>query len=578
VELADIARLRRAGRVDEAEAALRARLDGDAGDGAAWNELGHVLRARGDRVGAEAAFARAVAIAPRSLEPRVNLGLMLVERGTMDEARAQFEAALDLAPDEPVVLSNLSATLRQAGELERAIELVQRALARRPDAAAAHVNLGLALADRGDVAEALPFFERAVTLAPGRLDFHDSLLLQLHYVPVPRARIVEAHRRYGAQAAAQLAPLPPLPRDRTTTQLRVGLVSPDLRRHSVAYFLEPILRHHDREGLTMIAYSDSAVEDEMSARLRASTAAWHRVRALSDAALAERVRADSIDVLIDLAGHTAGHRLGVFARRPAPLQLSYLGYPDETGLDTIDARIGDAFSDPEDDARVLRMESGFLCYSPPPEAPPIAPLPSNARTMTPVPTLACFNAPNKWSDATLDLWARILAGAPSAQLVLKPSRPTDGSVERRVRERLASRGVAGERVTVLPFIADARAHLAAYSAVDVAIDTFPYHGVTTTCDALWMGVPVVTLAGDAHVSRTGRSLLARAGLDDLVAATADDYVRIALMLLDDDARRRTLRATLRARLDGLTDGARAAASFAEVVRRAWTTAPRDTAR
>ncbi len=571
--LAALARQRRAGQILEAEHAARELLSAHPGSGEVWSQVAQLQEAKGNRRDAEAAYRRAIELAPELVEPHLNLAVLLVRRGISGEALLHFERAAELAPKDPLVLSNLGAIYRKLGRLERALEVLERSLA-CGEQAAAQSNLGLTLADQGRVSEALAHLERAVALRPERLEFHDSLLLQMHYVPVSAARMAAAHERYGRIAASKVTLLRATVCDRLPERrLRVGLVSADLRSHSVAFFLEPLLLHRDPARIEYVAYSGVLDEDAVSARLREHCVAWRRTAALEDGAVADMVRADGIDVLIDLAGHTAGARLGVFARGPAPLQVSYLGYPDDTGLTAIDYRVTDGWADPpaivggESTNRVLRMEGGFLCYQPLPSSPPVAPAPSAGNPLT----FGSFSTLNKLSDDTLDLWSRVLDGAAGARLYLKDRNLADVGTRARLSARLTEHGLTADRVLFGGPNAQLAEHLAHYSHVDIALDTFPYHGATTTCDALWMGVPVVTLAGDHHVSRVGVSLLMRAGLQSLVAHTPDEYVRIALALAADPGRRQSLRATLRQDLnrEGLTDGERAARAFEAVLRQAW---------
>ncbi len=524
-------------------------------------------------------YRRQIAENADRLDAHVNLALLLQRRGADDEARILFERAAVLAPENPVVLSNLGALYRKLGQLERARERVEQSLRLAPDRAAPLVNLGLILSDQGCAAEALPHLERAVERAPTQLDYHDSLLLP----DAPRAGDARAHAR-GAPAlrsdcrvarAVDDAPIRRRSRSGSSAARGLELSAADLRRHSVAFFVEPLLAHADRRQLMFVAYSGAHREDEVSAQLAAHCVAWHRVAAWTDDQLAAQIRADGIDLLIDLSGHSAGNRLALFARGAAPAQLTYLGYPDRTGCSTIDWRVTDAWADPvtpQEEVgaeRPLRVAAGFLTYQPFPGSPPVGPPPSTANA--PV-TFGSFNVLNK-----IDLRRHVgavgarpsrhagLAALPQEQRVGRcrhaaasgaPARCARHFAHPRRRRRLFS---------------DLAAHLGAYGAVDVALDTFPYHGTTTTCDALWMGVPVVSLVGESHVARVSRSLLSRAGSADLLTTTPDDYVRVATELAGDVERRRQLRASARERLDagGLTDGKRGAASFAAALREAW---------
>ncbi len=283
-------------------------------------------------------------------------------------------------------------------------------------------------------------------------------------------------------------------------------------------------------------------------------ARWRAIHGWRDHEVAERVRRDGIDILVDLAGHTANNRLGVFAQRAAPVQISYLGYPDTTGLPTIDYRLTDAVADPDGaDAgyaeRLYRLPDGFLCYEPPADAPAVTARPGALRGTI---TFASFNNLAKVNDAVVDAWARILAGVPGSRLLLKNRALGDAGVRERCAGMFAARGIGPERLEMTGWTADQHSHLALYGEVDIALDTFPYNGTTTSCEALWMGVPVVTLAGDHHVGRVGRSLLGRIGLEALCAADPADYVDLAIRLAARpdklDALRANLRPLMRVRL------------------------------
>jgi FkbM family methyltransferase len=514
-----------------------------------------------------------------------NLATSLARRDQLDEAIRTLEAALALedagvsAASRAAALSNLGALVLRRGRIDRAITLLREAIALAPSLANAHTNLGNALAARGEIDEALASLSRAVALAPDDPVLHDNLLVHLHYsASTPRSEALAAARRFGAMAAAQarreaLAPAAIVDRD-VTRRLRVGFVSADLRRHSIAFFLEPLLEGLDRDRVEVVLFSNVARPDEVTARLRALADGWEDVSALADREAHARVRARHIDVLVDLSGHTAGNRLGLFALRPAPVQLTYLGYPDVTGLAAIDARLTDAIADPpgsdeEGVEPLLRMEGGFLAYRPPSPAPEPSPPPSAAGAPF---TFGSFNASKKTSDAVLAAWSRVLAALPEARLVLKDAALADEGTRELVRARLAKHGIALERVSLRGPTPDLASHLAAYGELDVALDTFPYHGTTTTCDALFMGVPVVSWAGATHASRVGASLLSRVGLGDLVAKDADELVRLAVSLAGDRERLASLRSELRSRSAALMDARAVAHAFEACVREAFTAA------
>jgi predicted O-linked N-acetylglucosamine transferase (SPINDLY family) len=339
--------------------------------------------------------------------------------------------------------------------------------------------------------------------------------------------------------------------DRTDgRRLKVGYVSPDFRQHSVAYFLEPLLRSHDRKVIEVFCYAEVGWPDTVTERFKQLADHWVTTVGMSDDATAERIRRDGIDILVDLAGHTSKNRLPVFARKPAPVQVTWLGYPNTTGLTAIDYRFVDAVTDPEGETEALasetlvRLPGGFLCYGGPDDAPAPGPVPS---LTTGTVTFGSFNNPAKLSAATLDAWADVLARLPQARLLLKGKPFADPATRALYLDRLAKRGVAVERIELVAWLPE-EGHLALYNRIDIALDPFPYNGTTTTCEALWMGVPVITLRGDRHASRVGASLLTQTRLTDLIADSVEAYVETAVALAGDPARLSELRQSLRPRM------------------------------
>ena len=575
--LADVVTMREAGRAADAERAVRVLLESQPRNAGAWVQMGHVLSARGEVGEAEAAMRRAVDLAADPFEALFHLANLMFQRAAPWEAATVLERAVLLRPDNVAAISNLGAFHRETRNFERAVPLLRRALELEPDHAMTHMNLGTALSMQGHLDEALASLERAVALSPLDALMHDNLLLMMHYsASVAAEAIAAAHASYG-QMAIQAAPRRPAPRPvdlERTRRLRVGLVSPDLRRHSVAFFLEPLLVHRDRSALEVFAYSNGPVEDEVTVRLKSVCDGWRDISSLADDAALDLIRDDRLDLLIDLSGHTARNRLALFAARAAPVQLTYLGYPNTTGLPTMDHRLTDTWADPPglhdatQSERLLYMEHGFLCYSPP--------APSPAVTASPVfggaaLTFGSFNASQKISDKTLTLWARVLEALPESRLLLKDSTFGDAPSLALFERRLVAHGIPLERTRLPGHVPDLYSHLETYRLLDIALDTYPYHGTTTTCEALWMGLPVITLAGPGPVSRVGVSLLERVGLPELIAFTEDEYVEKAVALGRDLPRLQALRASARQRLSksSLLDGPRMAASFERALRQAW---------
>jgi predicted O-linked N-acetylglucosamine transferase (SPINDLY family) len=355
--------------------------------------------------------------------------------------------------------------------------------------------------------------------------------------------------------------------------LRIGYVSSDFRRHSVSYFLRALFANHSRTEFRIYCYSDVSEPDEYTSYFRTASDGWRDISGLGDNEVARMVSEDAIDILVDLAAHT-GDRLTLFTRRLAPVQVTWLGYPGTSGLSTIDYRISDDIADPPGESdrfnseRVYRLPDGFLCYTPPVDTPGIAPLPSAASAQI---TFGSFNSIAKITPEVVGLWSKVLHNNPESRLIIKTFSLSDGATRKRYTELFTANGIDIERVELRPWERNTTSHLAVYGEVDIALDTFPYNGTTTTCESLWMGVPVVTLSGERHSARVGTSILSRVGLDDLVAATPDEYLRITENLARDKERLIQLRQTLRKKMQAspLSDGAAFTGHMEKAFRRMW---------
>ena len=548
--------LQELGRYDEALEAYGKALELNRGYYLVHNNIGNLLRRRGRPAEALPAFERALDYNPRFAEALNNRGVALAEIGRVAEAQASYEKAIEAKPDYPDPWINLGNIRRDAGQPDGAVACYRKGAEISPNNAFAWNNLGCALGDRNDIAEAIQCFERAVALMPSNHHAYSNILLNLHYLDTATPeRIWAAHVDFGGRYENVGAPMrKPFANVRDPERpLRVGYVSADFRRHSVAYFLEPVVERHARgTQVEVFCYSDVARPDEVTARFqRLAGVGWRDMRGAPMDAFASRVHADQIDILVDTGGHTANSRLADFTARPAPVQVTWLGYPDTTGLASIGYRITDKIADPVGSSErwntetLVRLDGGFLCFRPPADAPPPAPSPSS--TGEPF-TFGSFNNLSKISNTTFDLWARILQAMPNARLALKNRSLNETSARERLLRSFAQRGIGEERIWLSGLIESLAGHLDAYGLVDVALDTVPYHGTTTTCEALWMGVPVVTLAGVTHASRVGASLLAGVGLDELIASEPGEYVAKALMLAQDASRLAILRGELRPRM------------------------------
>jgi predicted O-linked N-acetylglucosamine transferase (SPINDLY family) len=476
--------------------------------------------------------------------------LLKLLSGLLGASRREAPPAAPAEPA-PEALRREAEAFERAGRLDEALERYREWAHRDPRAVDAWLGVGNVLADRWSIPEAVEAYRAALRLQPDSPAIGSGVLFFSHYLaPADPDALFDLHRRFGETMRRTHPPRPGRQSrpPETARRIRVGYVSPNFSRHSVGYFIAPVIAAHDRERFEVFCYYTHRLSDDATARIRASADGWRDVATVSDDALEAVIREDRIDVLVDLSGHCKGNRLAVFARKPAPLQVTWLGYPDTTGLDAIDVRITDAVADPAPEAdarhteRLWRVDGSFLAYEPPPDCPAVA-----ERGGAPV-VFGSFNHAAKLNEPTIALWADILARVPGSRLVLKSGLFDHVVTRDRVVECFERHGVAAARIEVEGWRADRTSHLGLYGGVDVALDTHPYNGTTTTCEALWMGVPVVSRAGRAHMSRVGASILRCAGLDELVADSDARYVEVAVALARDGQRRAALRATLRDRL------------------------------
>jgi protein O-GlcNAc transferase len=538
--------LLRRGYLDEAEAALARAIGLRPHYAEAILERGDLLYRAGRWPEAVADLQALVQREPDLAAAHVALANHLQQVGRLDAAESHYRRAIELEPQEPLARVLLSSLLYAAMRFTDAEEAARGTVACRPDYPGGWVNLAMALQHQGRLAESAEANRRVLELSPGDVLARSNLLLTLNYLPdVSVETLYAEHRAFGAQFDPDPATLPrfeSLDR-RPDRPLRVGYLSPDLRTHVVAFFFEPVLAAHDPKRVETVCYYNHTIVDDTTRRLRERAQLWRDVAAMSDAELVRLMREDRLDVVVDLAGHTAKSRLTALAQRVAPVQITWLGYPNTTGLSQMDWRITDARADPpgaeaHHTERLLRLPEVFLCYEPPPEAPEIADPPSVRGAPL---TFGVFNNFPKVTDPMLALWARILARTPGSRLLIKTASLRDPGVIALARERMQRAGLDLDRVELAGFTPGRREHLAAVASVDVALDTFPYHGTTTTCESLWMGVPVVTLAGDRHAARVGVSLLQHLNLDQLIAHSQDQYVHIACALAADPQQRQSWR-------------------------------------
>ena len=512
--------------------------------------------------------------APQSGAVWSTLANVHAQMGKATEAAAAYERALELDPRDSASWLGRSTLEQHAGEFARSEAILRKGLEACGPTETLMSALAGVVADSGRADEGFVLLERAIEAAPRSLELRSlACNISMSSCHLGPAEIGAVHRAYGEVLQREYpAPLVRYQQPRQPkTKLRVGLVSSDLRRHSVAYFIEPFLRHADRERCEVLVYCNQVKSDDVTRRLRGMVEAWRDVAGMSDPELSQQIYGDQIDVLVDLNGHTAANRLGVFHNKPAPVQLTYLGYPGSTGLRSIDGRIVDEVTDPpgmtesQHTETLLRLGRCFLCYVPPEVAPaPAAPEAAHC-------TFGTFNALHKISDVSLELWARVLETVPRSRLLIKSPKGGREEAGIRVVERASRCGIDTSRIAVQPAIPDFQEHLRMYSQVDVVLDAFPYNGTTTTCEALYMGVPVVSLAGRSHVSRVGASLLRATGCDMWVAHDREAYVSIATELGTDLASTRGLRQTLRSRMQAqrICDQQEYSRAMVDAIHRAW---------
>jgi predicted O-linked N-acetylglucosamine transferase (SPINDLY family) len=574
--------LRRQGRPAEAAAWFRRAISLRPNDPEAHNHLGTVLREPEQLAEAIACFERALTLRPDHAEARYNLGNALQQQGRLEEAAACYRTAVTLRPDFPEAHNNLGNVLQQQGRLEQSVacrrealrlrpnypeasynlgtallklwrldaaaDCFRHAIALRPDFPEAHNNLGNVLKEQGRLGAAVAQYRRALEIRPDSFLAYSSLLFAQNYLADEAPETLrELARGFGVLATSRVERGFTEWRDAAPGQpLRVGLVSGDLGNHPVGYFLEGLLREADPARIAFVAFPTQPDADELTARIKPLCAAWQPIHDLGDAAAAERIHASGVQVLLDLSGHTSHNRLPVFAWRPAPVQAAWLGYFATTGIAEIDYVIGDPQVAPAEEAGHFtetpwRLPDIYLCFTPPAIEVAVSRLPAQ---MSGCVTFGCFNNLAKLNDAVVAVWARVLLAVPGGRLLLKAFQLSDPAVGDGIRARFAAHGIGADLLLLEPPSSRAD-YLRAYHRVDIALDPFPYPGGTTSAEALWMGVPVLTKRGNRFLSHAGETIMRNAGLANWIAADDDAYVALAVDFAADIGRLAALRAGLR---------------------------------
>ncbi|MBL0075832.1 MAG: FkbM family methyltransferase [Rhodocyclaceae bacterium] len=567
-------------KVNEAEACFRSALRLQPDLAVALNNLGLLMMGQENTTSAEIFFRKSLASDSSQYQPHLNLGNLLRDTYRDTEAEDLYKRATELNPNYARTFERLGVLYLDQGKTSHAISALRRAVTLDPLLTDGWIHLGVCHIDSRELEEAQDCCKKAIAAGTTDIAAWHNLLLIDNWLGTDRSSAFANHQAFGAYMADLVQEnLPAVfknPRI-NSRRLKIGYVSGDFRRHSVAFFVEGLLTHLDRSKFELFAYYTCKKSDHKTEQFVALFDHWRNVFDMETDAISQSIKRDQVDILFDLSGHTGNNRLGVLANRAAPVQVSWIGYPNTTGLRTMDYRITDEICEPEGESdnfhseKLVRLPSTFLCYTPPVEAPDVASRPLLTSGQV---TFGSFNSRIKISDQTLRLWAAVLNALPASRLLLKSIRGINDDETRETLIQQARRnGVDVDRFDIVlskPMLED---HLAMYGEIDICLDTVPYNGTTTTCEALWMGVPVIALTGDRHASRVSASLLANVGLADLVATSEAEYIRIAVELANDQDRRSTLRRTMRGRMRNsvLLDAPRFASVMGDTLREMWVT-------
>lgn len=576
--------------------------------------LGLVKHLMGDHNQALKYLKKAQKNAPKDADIYYNLGIVHQALLQWHDAKQAYEKTLKLKTQYPLAHNNLALVHRQLGNQKLFETHCQKAYIQNPESVEILANYANYLSTQGRYKESIETYKKALKIdsdnesitinycktlyKTGYFDEAWNLLKKLsintdtpisenciipflynYETHVSPKEIFRIHKTWGdAVFNSRICEnnLSKTPYNDKNEKIRIGYVSPDFRTHSVAYFIESILEHHDKSVFSIYAYSDAKKPDETTKRLKSYVAHWRDSSDKSDNELYDIIKKDKINILIDLAGLSANNRLSVFCRKPAPVQFTYLGYPNTTGLPNIDYRLTDQWCDPSGKTEdwhtesLLRMKTGFLCYRPSEGSPNIQSLPylTNGHI-----TFGSFNNTSKINDQVITVWCKILRAVPESHLILKSHIFKDEFIKNHTLDRFASHGIQATRIQLLSIFENTYDHLSAYNKIDIALDTFPYNGTTTTCEALWMGVPVLTLTGKSHATRVGYSILAQLGLELMVAHTKEDYIQNAVSLALNHSKLNELRQGLRTRLSesGFTNGKRFVNELESIYKQIWQT-------
>ncbi|OGI39148.1 MAG: hypothetical protein A2140_03225 [Candidatus Muproteobacteria bacterium RBG_16_62_13] len=564
--------LRQDGRIDESVKYFQLAVQYDPSHFQSWANLGDALDTLGKHREATDCYRHGLKHAPNEAALHLGMGKVLQRQSKLDEAADCYRTAIAMAPGFTPAYQNLGVLEAQRGQYDKAIQQYRQAQALDPRDAEVLSNLGNALKGQGRLEEAMECYRMALRINPQHLVSHSNLLLSLNYLPdIDNTTLLREHLGWSKSRSVSSLNTVAESRD-PDRRLRIGYLSPDFRTHSVAFFIEAAFREHDHGQYELYAYSDARSPDIMTEKLSGMVDQWRDTHNLSGERFCNQIIHDRIDILIELTGHTSGNRLSAIACKPAPIQATYLGYPCTTGLQAIDYLITDSWVDPPGVEpyyveKLVRLPHGFSCYNPPSACPPVNDLPATEAGKV---TFSSLHGLVKLNDRVIQLWARMLGALPESRLILQAKAFADEQTRKLFLERFEKHGVARQRMELLPFLS-LQEHLSVYHRVDMALDPFPWSGHTTSCHALWMGIPVVTLLGQTHAGRMVASALHQIGLSELISQSTDEYIEKTISLANDLPRLAELRRTMRERMlaSPLCDGAGFTRELEAAYREMW---------
>ncbi len=580
----------------------------DPDNGSVHFNLGNLLQRHGFRQKAIQEFREVIRLQPQNAEAYFRLGVLFSEGGKLSDALFCYQKAFDLKPGDVRILNNLTEVLNRQGKYEEAELMAKKTLELNPNLVEAHGNLGNVYKKQGNYEKAEAHFKEALKLDPkqakvlyhlgatllfsnrhkeaaehlrGAVEVdpefyqsHSSLVYALNYIEEPSQKeIFEEHKQWGVQHSlgVQEEGWPWIERA-PEKKIRVGFVSPDFKAHVVALFIQQLFKNYDKSQFEFYGYAEVENPDGYTSTFMSLLDGWRSTIGVSDQEVYQTIKNDQIDILIDLAGHTAGNRLKIFSMKPAPVQVSYLGYINTTGLKEIDYRFCDAFVNPSETQQyyteqLIHLPNSFTCYEPIDPSPAVSETPGLASGHI---TFGCFNNTNKLTPGTIRVWSELLKQLPSSKLLLKSSHLNDKQTIARFRDQFMSRGIHKEQL-VFKGSSEIHDYLATYNKIDIALDPFPHNGGTTSHDVLWMGVPMITLEGDRYVSRFGVSILNNLGYPEWIASNEKEYINKAIALASDVELLNTIRMGLRQKMKAspLCDGVAFSRNFENTLRSLW---------